>query len=215
MTIEEIFMIVKITGKLTAVRGEGIVIDRDGISYEVFVPAFAVGILSPKVGQELTLHTIEYYEGSAVGGNIFPRLVGFLEPDERSFFIEFIKVKGLGYKKALRAFAQPASQIAVAIERKDVKFLSTLPEIGKRTAEQLVATLHGKLDRFTWSGMDATSTPEILDQVQREALEVLLQLGEKRTEAIDMIQKVCQADDTIKDPAKIVEKIYRRKTGLI
>ena len=97
-------MIVRITGKLVSANGDGAILDRDGVCYEVFVPAFALNALVNKLGQTVTLHTIEYYEGSAMGGNIYPRLVGFLEQDDRLFFIEFIKVKGLGYRKALRAF---------------------------------------------------------------------------------------------------------------
>ncbi len=209
-------MIVRITGKLAAVNDDGVVLDREGICYEVFVPTFALHALSGKTGQVVTLHTIEYYEGSAMGGNIYPRLVGFADPDDRAFFIEFIKVKGMGYRKALRALAQPVKQIALAIEQGDTKILSMLPEIGKRTADQLVASLKGKLDRFTWGGGGATATPaESLDQYQREALEVLMQLGERRMEAVDLIQKVCQTDEKLKDPAKIVEAVYKRKAGTI
>jgi holliday junction DNA helicase RuvA len=209
-------MIVKMTGKLAAVSEDGVVVDRDGMCYEVFIPSFALNTLSNKLGQEVTLHTIEYYEGSAMGGNMFPRLVGFVNPDDRAFFIEFIKVKGMGYKKALRALAQPVKQIALAIEQGDTKILSMLPEIGKRTADQLVASLKGKLDRFTWGGGGPAMAPvEALDQFQREALEVLVQLGERRNEAVDLIQKVCQTDEKLKDPAKIVEAVYKRKAGTI
>ncbi|NLE28727.1 MAG: hypothetical protein GX629_03540 [Phycisphaerae bacterium] len=211
-------MIVRITGKLISVNEGNLVLDRDGIWQEINIPAFAQGMLSGKVGQSITLYTIEYYEGTAVGGNLFPRLVGFLEPEERTFFMEFIKVKGLGYRKALKALALPISEIATAIENADVKLLSHLPEIGKRTSEQLVASLKGKLDRFAYAGQrTVVGEPvlEELDQLQREALEVLIQLGEKRNEAVEMIQKISKADPSITDPGKIVEAVYRRKAGMI
>jgi Holliday junction DNA helicase RuvA len=211
-------MIVRITGKLISVNEGNLVLDRDGVWQEINIPAFAQGMLSGKVGQSITLYTIEYYEGTAVGGNLFPRLVGFLEPEERTFFMEFIKVKGLGYRKALKALALPISEIATAIENADVKLLSHLPEIGKRTSEQLVASLKGKLDRFAYAGQrTVVGEPvlEELDQLQREALEVLIQLGEKRNEAVEMIQKISKADPSITDPGKIVEAVYRRKAGMI
>ena len=132
--------------------------------------------------------------------------------------MEFIKVKGLGYRKALKALALPISEIATAIENADVKLLSHLPEIGKRTSEQLVASLKGKLDRFAYAGQrTVVGEPvlEELDQLQREALEVLIQLGEKRNEAVEMIQKISKADPSITDPGKIVEAVYRRKAGMI
>jgi Holliday junction DNA helicase RuvA len=212
-------MIVRITGKLVSVNDANVVLDRDGVWQEIHIPTFAHGLLSGKVGQSITLYTIEYYEGTAVGGNLFPRLVGFIEPEDREFFMEFIKVKGLGYRKALKAFALPINEIASAIEQGDVKLLSRLPEIGKRTSEQLVASLKGKLDRFVYPGQTPTigepQPGDDLNQLQREALEVLIQLGEKRNEAVEMIQKICKADSSITDPGKIVEAVYRRKAGMI
>jgi len=210
-------MIVRITGKLTAVDEEHVVVDRDGLGYEVLIPAFAKDVLAARVGQTITLYTLEYYEGSAMGGNMFPRLVGFLESDDREFFQEFIKVKGVGYRKALRACAQPVKQIASAIERGDTRVLATLPEIGKRTAEQMVVSLRGKLSRCSWGGGGESSSeieqPEPLNQYQDEALEILVQLGERRNEAVELIEKVCKANKDIKDPAKIVEAVYKRKAG--
>jgi len=208
-------MIVKITGRLASAGEESVIMDRDGLGYEVLIPAFAKESLAAKIGQTVTLHTLEYYEGSAMGGNMFPRLVGFIEADDRDFFLEFIKVKGVGYRKALRACALPVKQIALAIERGDTRILSTLPEIGKRTAEQMIVSLRGKLERVTWGGGEPTviEQPESLSQVQREALEILLQLGERRNEAVELIEKVCQADKDMKDPARIVEAVYKRKAG--
>jgi len=209
-------MIVRITGILGAVNKETVLLDRDGISYEILVPAFAMNALQVRLGQSITLHTIHYYEGSAMGGNLFPRLVGFLVEDDRSFFIELIKVKGMGYRKALRACAQPVRQIASAIESGDIRALSSLPEVGKRTAEQLVVTLRGKLQRFSWAQGQERGAGEpggSLNQIQQEALEVLTQLGERRNEAIDLIEKVCRVNPDFKDTAQIVEAVYRRKSG--
>jgi Holliday junction DNA helicase RuvA len=211
-------MIVRITGKLAGINTDNVILDRDGVCYEVHMPASAIYTLSGKLGQTITLYTIEYYEGTAVGGNLFPRLVGFIEPDDRAFFMEFVKVKGLGYRKTLRALAQPIADIASAIEQGDVRFLAKLPEIGKRTADQLVASLHGKLGRYTVARGEmpmGEGETENLDQLQREALEVLMQLGEKRIEAVELIQKVCKADAGLDDPGKIVEAVYRRKAGTI
>lgn len=211
-------MIVRITGILAAINDDAVILDREGICYEVLIPTSAAGSMTGRLGQTITLHTIEYYEGSAMGGNLYPRLVGFLDEADRAFFMEFIKVKGMGYRKALRACAQPVKQIASAIERGDVKMLSTLPEIGKRTAEQLVASLRGKLNRFMWAPGEASGPMEPGDNfntIQQEALEVLVQLGERRNEAAELIEKVCRVNPDMKDPAKIVEAVYRRKSGMV
>jgi Holliday junction DNA helicase RuvA len=210
-------MIVRITGNLAGLEGESVLVERDGVIHEIFVPAFSLDFFQSRIGQTVTIHTIEYYEGSAVGGNLFPRLIGFPEREERQFFVDFTKVKGIGYRKALRALSQPIRDVATAIEDGNVKFLSTLPEIGKRTAEQMIATLRGKLAHFTWP--DDKKTPhaqsEELKEYQRESLEILLQLGEKRADAVELIHKICQENPKIVDPASVVELVYRRKSGVI
>lgn len=200
-------------GKLVQVDENVALLERDGICYELFLPAYAAEALANTVGLETTFYTIEYYEGTAVGANLFPRLVGFHELADRAFFLEFIKVKGMGIKKALRAFARPASWIASAIEQGDAGRLATLPELGKRTSEQLIATLKGKLEKF--ADLEPISPTEVLTQAQREALEILLQLGERRSEAATHIQQAVRQDKHLTDPARIVEAVYKLKSGLI
>jgi Holliday junction DNA helicase RuvA len=147
-----------------------------------------------------------------MGGNLYPRLLGFLNVTDRSFFLEFVKVKGMGMRKALRAMAKPPAWIADVIERGDVKLLATLPEVGKRTADQLVASLKGKLQRFAVLQTLPAGTP--LTQAQREALEILLQLGERRAEAAELVARV-SVDKALTDPARIVEAVYKLKSGLL
>ena len=80
--------------------------------------------------------------------------IGFLRAEDKRFFQLFITVKGIGPKQALRALVQPAGQIAEAIESKNTKFLIGLPEIGKHTAEQIVAELAGKMHGFALDHAD-------------------------------------------------------------
>jgi len=205
-------MIVRIVGKLVQLDGETAVLERDGLCYEVLVPAYVAGGLSGRVGEQVTFHTIQYYEGTAVGSNLYPRLIGFLEGQDRAFFLEFVKVKGMGMRKALRSLARPPGWIAEVIENGDTKLLATLPELGKRSAEHLVASLKGKLEKFAVT--TAVVPAPALPQAQREALDILLQLGERRPEAVAAILKIAAAR-TVSDPAEIVEAVYKLKSGLI
>jgi len=209
-------MIVRITGQLIDVNSEFAILEREGICYQILIPAFMENILQEDIGQTIIFHTLEYFEGSAVGGNLYHRLIGFVEPADRDFFVEFVKVRGLGYRKALRAFAAPAREIANAIEQEDVKRLITLPEIGKRTAQQIIASLKGKLDQFVW-GQIVSSSGEVdeLTEIQRQALEILIQLGERRNEALQMIKEICQKDTSFKDAGLIVEAVYKQKAGRV
>src|SRR5215210_5074477 len=89
-----------------------------------------------------------YLQGDSGGGNIEPRLIGFLRPEDKRFFEKFITVKGIGPKTALRALTVPVGEIAQAIESKETRFLVGLDGIGKRTAELIVAELSGKVKDF-------------------------------------------------------------------
>ena len=62
-------MIVRITGTLAELRDESVIIDRNGIAYEVLVCGYARGELAAHQGRQVTLHTMEYYEAGTVGGN--------------------------------------------------------------------------------------------------------------------------------------------------
>src|SRR5829696_6605022 len=141
-------MIASLTGNLVHVDDDRIHLQVGPILYELLVPAADVLRLNDDVGLEMTFHTLMYLQGDANGGNLEPRLIGFLRREDKKFFEKFITVKGIGPKKALKALAVPVAEIAHAIESKDAKFLVALPEIGKRTAETIVAELSGKVKDF-------------------------------------------------------------------
>src|SRR5438552_10738920 len=100
----------------------------------------------------MTFHTLMYLQGDASGGNIEPRLIGFLRLQDKKFFEKFITVKGIGPKTALRALTVPVGEIAAAIESKNTRFLIGLNGIGRRTAELMIAELAGKVGAFVGPG---------------------------------------------------------------
>jgi len=207
-------MIARITGVVADVFEDAVVIDRDGLGYEVLVPGHAIGELAAIRGQQVTLHTLEYYEGAAVGGNLTPRLVGFLHAEDRAFFQRFITVKGVGIRRALRALVEPAAHIASAIEAGDARALTRLPGIGKRAADQIIAELKGKVDAFALTAAAARS-PAKSDwtPAQRDALEVLVAWGERRSDAEQWLQRAAQLHPDIAQPDEWIRAAYRIKTG--
>src|SRR5262245_4237031 len=117
-------MIVKLRGILSDCDEESIVLERDGLAYEVLVPTCTMSELVAMRGPEVALHTMEYLEGNAAsGGNLIPRMIGFLHPEDRAFFRQFLTVKGVGVRKALRALAAPVAKIAADIESGDARAL--------------------------------------------------------------------------------------------
>ena len=115
---------------------------------EVLIPEHTRRQVQGKLGEPVTLHTIFYIEGNAMGGRMMPRLVGFLSAIDREFFDIFCSVDGVGVRKALRAMVRPVRELARTIQDQDVKMLATYPGIGEATAERIVAKLRRKVGKF-------------------------------------------------------------------
>ena len=207
-------MIVRLTGTLIEVTEETVVIDRDGVAREVLVPRFAIGELAACRGQEVTLHTMEFYEGNQASGHLVPRILGFLHPEDRMFFARFVNVKGIGPRKALKALIEPVRRIAGWIESSDAAAISRLPGIGKRGAELVVASLKGKMDDLalpTDEGGGAKAAH--LSEAQRDALEVLVAFGDPRSDAERWLERAAQLHPDVPSADEWVRAAYRIKTG--
>ncbi len=207
-------VIAGIEGKLIKLDTETALVQVGPITYEVMLPGYCVSALSGMIGSNIALCTMEYYEGSLGGGNLIPRMVGFLSPSEREFFTTFISVKGLGVRKGLRALNMPIADIAAAIEAGDEKMLMTLPSIGRRMAQQVVAELKGKLQGFTAGAEPARAVASRFKPYQAEALEILVAWGEKRNEAMELIELASQKHPDVQTAEALVPLVYRLKQGV-
>jgi Holliday junction DNA helicase RuvA len=207
-------MIATLEGKLLELDTGSGLIQVGGIGYEVFLPSYCVNALSGKIGQNVRLCTMEYLEGSMGGGNMIPRIIGFLKPSERDFFRKYTSVKGMGIKKGLRSLTIPIADIAFAIEEGDDKKLIALPAIGKRMAQQIIAELSGKLESFAAQSGASAESGQKFEDYQQEALEVLIAWGEKRNEAAELIQKASEKHSTVKTAEELVPLVYKLKQGI-
>ena len=205
-------MIHRISGRLLSVGEMSAVVEFGGLCLELSTPRSTQTELAPLVGGPVVLHTVFYLEGSAVGANFTPRLIGFLSETERDFFSEFTRVKGVGVRKALRAMSAPAHQIAAAIEAGDERALSSLPEIGKKMAAQIVTDLRGQVGRFLTAPVAASAPVRALSSAQRVAVEILVQWGDRRTDAEQLVAAAVEADSSLREPDQIVKAAYRHKS---
>jgi len=212
-------MISRMTGRLERLSEGAALMDLgSGFCYEVHVPACDVERLEHLAGQDVTLHTIHYFEGDPARGNLLPRLVGFLSETDREFFRVFITVKGIGIRKALRALARPMSEIAAAIVAKDIRALKDLPEIGPRMAERLATELADKVAAYAGQAMPgpagaAAGLAEKMPEPAREAVSVLVQLGERRNDAIALVDRVLAVAPEAASTEAIIQAVYRLKGG--
>lgn len=208
-------MIAQIEGKLVNLSTGSGLFKVGQISYEVMLPGYVISELSGKIGTEITLCTMEYLEGTPGKGNLIPRLVGFLSEEEREFFGKYTSVKGLGIKKGLKSLTIPIATIASYIESGDEKLLVTLPAVGKRLAQLIIAELKGKLQDFAAGHVTSLSgAGAVFDNFQTEAMEILVAWGEKRNEAIELIELTCKRHPDIKTAEQLVPLVYKIKQGI-
>ena len=211
-------MIARITGTLLELETDSnpntVLLEVGDIGYEIMVPGYAVSDLSQQLGHAVTLYCLEYYEGSGSGSNLVPLMIGFPQPGDKAFFQKFISVKGIGIRKALRALAQPLADIAYCIEQGETKMLLSLPEIGRRTAEQIIAELKGKVADFALASTGrAQKATKSFGEIETEALEILLQLGERRGDAEELIERAAGTLGENKSTDALIQAVYRLKTG--
>ncbi len=146
-------MIAYISGKVKEQKKSGLesslIIDVNGISYEVIVPSAVMkGIEKAKTEDgTLTLTTYYYYQ-MIDPSKAIPVLIGFLDKIEKEFFEQFIAASGIGPKAACRALNQSFSVIADAIDRGDMALLKTLPGIGDLKAREIIAKLKGNAGKL-------------------------------------------------------------------
>jgi len=205
-------MISAINGKLVKIGDLSLFINVNGLVYEVFVPLTILNELrSKQQGDEVSLVTFHYY--SVDPSKSFPILIGFINEIEKEFFEKFITVSGVGPKAAVKAINKPISEIVSAIEAGNVIFLKSLPGIGEQRAKEIVAKLQDKIGKFgliqdTFNNASESSGKE---DIENEALQVLLQLQYKKPQAKDMIKRALLRNTSIATSEELLNEVYKQK----
>ncbi|MDD5449172.1 MAG: OB-fold domain-containing protein [Candidatus Omnitrophica bacterium] len=206
-------MISHICGRLVEKRDSGVILEVNGISYEIWLPPAVLNTLEGSTGQDGQLKLVTYYYHQVDQSKAVPVLIGFLNEIEKDFFEQFITVSGIGPKAACRALSLPFSVIAEAIDNGDSSLLRTLPGIGEQRAREIIAKLQGKVGRFGLiQDKPLGPAPKIKDDMKQEALDVLIQLQYKRREAEDMLNKAITRNPSLKTCEEILNEVYRQKT---
>lgn len=177
-------MIGRLTGIIVEEQADGtVVLDVQGVGYEVLVPLGTVGRLRANHPQgPITLHIHTH-----VREDIF-QLFGFASADDRSTFRVLLSVSSIGPKTAISILsALPASELASVIARKELARLVAINGIGKRTAERLLLELRDKLTATATEGRSALpyvpSAPTAPGTPRAVILSALTNLGYKMAEA--------------------------------
>lgn len=174
-------MIVALKGRLEDVTESAVVLEVNGLSYEVNVSG-AVRSNLPPLGQELRVHTyLQVREDALV-------LYGFASGEERTLFQEIIGVAGIGPKTGLAILSGISPlDFMRAVEEQQLSVLMQLPGIGKKTGERLLLELKGKF-RDVLRGVPKSEGLPGREEVLEDAVQALIALGYSAKEAEEMVR---------------------------
>jgi Holliday junction DNA helicase RuvA len=172
-------MIGFLRGKITLKAPPLIVLDVNGVGYEIEAP-MTVFYNLPEIGTEITLQTQLIVREDA--HNLF----GFTSESDKSMFKTLIKISGVGAKLALVILSgQSAEQFQTCVQNNDTAALVKLPGVGKKTAERLVMELRDKLPKLE-NAYQITS----VGNAREEAISALCSLGYKPLDASRMVSAI-------------------------
>jgi Holliday junction DNA helicase RuvA len=182
-------LIGRIKGKLITRQPPQLLVDVNGVGYELEAPMSTFYQL-PAVGEDVILHTHMVVREDA------QLLYAFASLAERKMFRDLIRINGVGPKLGLTILSGISAQdFARAVQEGDASALTSLPGVGKKTAERLIVELRDKLgDEFTGISDDSATASTGIEPVAAspvsDAVSALTALGYKAQEASRMVRAV-------------------------
>lgn len=198
-------MIGRITGILLEKNPPQILIDANGVGYELDVPMSTFYNL-PATGERVSLHT---HLAVREDGHF---LYGFASDEERAAFRQLLKVSGIGARMALAVLSGlSVSDLAQAIALQEAGRLVKIPGIGKKTAERLLLELRDKLGKALpqLSGTRLATTANSTPDARSDILNALLALGYNEREALGAMKGLAEdigVSDGIRQALKLLSK---------
>jgi Holliday junction DNA helicase RuvA len=190
-------MITFLQGKVVEKQPTRVVVDVNGVGYEVFIPLSSFDRL-PSAGDPCRILTYDHIRED------LHQLFGFMTEPERQLFLLLMSTSGVGPKIALAALSgMSVREIKSAIVQGDVKRLSSISGIGKKLAERIVLELKDKIgeaDALAAMAGAEPATPE--DLRTRDAVMALIALGYRQDDARKMIAEAvrgAKGDMTVED----------------
>jgi len=201
-------MIGRLQGFLLEKQAPELLIDVQGVGYEVQAPLSTFAVLGTP-GEPVTLYTHLAVREDA------HQLYGFSDKSQRTLFRTLIKVSGVGPKLALAILSgMDVNAFANCVHTEDVKSLTRLPGVGKKTAERLIVEMRDRLKEWQapaplWAMADQEEKNSA-DQALAEAESALVALGYKPQDASKMLLKVA---DQCSSPEEMIRLALRNSLG--
>ncbi len=199
-------MIAYLSGKLLEKQANTVIVDVGGVGYEVTIPLSTFYELG-EVGSDVQLRIFTYVREDAL------QLFGFKTEREKLLYMKLISVQGIGAKSGITMLSgMNADEIIVAIRTDNLARLTSIPGVGKKTAERMVIELRDKLNDLTSAASQQQLTSvsggvniTTVDAVYEDALSALTNLGYQRSAAEKALKQAVQ-DGTEMSVQKLLRK---------
>jgi len=198
-------MIAFLNGVLAEKTPTVAVVDVQGVGYEVFISLSTYDRL-PARGEACRLLIHHHIREEA------QLLFGFVQAEEKAMFERLITISGVGPKTALSILSGlTVAELSVAIADNDIKRVSTIRGIGKKTAERLIVELRDKVNPLEAMAARTASGGDPKTAMLRDAILALTQLGFPQDQARKMAQAALEADPSIGDAETLLRKSLSSK----
>lgn len=171
-------MIGYIKGKLLSYSNGTVVLENNGMGYEITCSASVYqDILNNKGGEVFTYLAVRE-DGIS--------LYGFINPEEKEMFLKLISVSGVGPKMGITVLSNMSlKDLAIKIASRDVKGLSSVKGLGKKTAERIILELREKMEDVETDSAEVPLANKI--EVDNDAVIALMSLGFNKTESVKVL----------------------------
>ncbi len=201
-------MIAYLSGKLLEKQANSVIVDVGGIGYEVNIPLSTFYELG-EVGSDVQLRIYTHVREDTL------QLFGFQTERERLLYLKLISVQGIGAKSGISMLSgMSADELIVAIRTDNLARLTSIPGVGKKTAERIVIELRDKLNEISSGAVQdnvtAVQTSVPADAVYDDALSALTNLGYQRNAAEKALKQSIQEGTEMS-----VQKLLRRSLQML
>lgn len=200
-------MIAYLSGKLLEKSVNSVIVDVGGVGYEVSIPLSTFYELG-ETGSDVSLRIYTHVREDAI------QLFGFKTNRERDLYLRLLSVQGVGAKSGITMLSgMSADEIIMAIRTDDLARLTSIPGVGRKTAERLVIELRDKVGELAsdrGSQLDDSRPTLPADGMFDDALSALVNLGYQRAAAEKALQKAAQEGTEIS-----VQKLLRRSLQIL
>ncbi len=182
-------MIARLQGMLVDKCADRVVLDIQGVGYEVLIP-FSTYYELGEVGEVVSLHIYTHVKEEALS------LYGFLTTKEKALFTQLIQVSGIGPKLGITILSGlPIGELIKAVSSEDIIRLKAIPGVGKKTAERLLLEIKDKVMALFPEAQEIGEA-KTSGKLQRDVVSALVNLGYSKNTAEKAVTQVPKPGET-------------------